>query len=533
MRSSVNENNKSRLEELRQSRLIRGTTLYVIAGWLLIQFLDIALEAFGAPEWVMQWVLIGVLLGLPLTLVTEWLMRRGTYSAFQTGIAALLILGSLAGSVLVYINYSFDGDTSPSTEEPRGDIGGRRDKNPVLAVLPFNNMSPDIANEYLADGMTEDIITLLAQSPGLDVIARNSTFQYKNTSPDIREVGQKLGADYVIEGSIRPLGDRIRVTVQVIETSSGSHIWAQQYDRAMDEFFEVQDDISRGVAAISGDAVFRKEYKDIYQSRPDDLSAWQATLRAMMEFNRLSGDFNPAPLLTQAIEIDPDYALPYAVLSRSLALSGLYQKRDAQKLEEAARLARKALSLAPNDPRVLSYSAMSLMFSGEPEEALPLARRAVEISPSYAEGLAYYGDSLIHNGRPQEGIRYLEDAIRLTPHAPEAGMYYLMRGEAEIHMGRFEAAHATLLESNRLAPNPVSLFYQAGVELMLDRPDEAGSTLIRAKTVPGQVSREVSEQAASLEFYSTDDGGENFKAMWAKLGQLEQDLADDHQSQAK
>ena len=125
--------------------------------------------------------------------------------------------------------------------------------------------------------MTEDVITLLAQSPGIEVIARNSTFKYKNQSPDIRDVGLDLGADYVVEGSIRPVQGRIRVTVQVIDTSSGSHIWAEKYDRPLGEFFDVQDEVSLGIAAAVGDAVFREEYIAVNQSRTDNLTAWVLT----------------------------------------------------------------------------------------------------------------------------------------------------------------------------------------------------------------------------------------------------------------
>jgi TolB-like protein len=390
-------------------------------------------------------------------------------------------------------------------------------------------MSSEPENEYIADGMTEDIITLLAQSPSVEVIARNSTFKYKNQSPDIRDVGRDLGADYVIEGSIRPIGERIRVTVQVIDTNSGSHIWAEQYDRPMTEFFDVQDQVSIGVAAAVGDAVFREEYKAANQSRTDNLTAWVLTSRADVNFNLVSPtDESTLILARDAVALDPEYALAHAALGRSLAIISLaFEWPDMEALrpevigyrEEAEAEVRLAARLAPDDPKVLSFQAIALLWTGHPEEALSIAERVIRISPSYAEGLAYYADILIHNGRSREAIAYFDKAIRLTPDAPQLGFYHFLRGEALMHHGNFVAAEEALIMARRVyqVDNPVALPYLAGTQLRLGKTDAAKSTL---QENPGSMMHSYSDQQRIMEFYSTDGGGEHFISIWIDLENL-------------
>jgi TolB-like protein/Flp pilus assembly protein TadD len=409
------------------------------------------------------------------------------------------------------------------------EIAKVRQSNPVLAVLPFTNMSSSVENEYVADGMTEDVITLLAQSPGIEVIARNSTFKYKNQSPDIREVGRDLGADYVVEGSIRPLQERIRVTVQVIEAGSGSHIWAEQYDRPLTEFFDVQDEVSLGVAAAVGDAIFREEYNAANQSRTDNLSAWVMTSRADVIFN-LTGpaDETTQSLARDAVALDSEYALAHAVLGRSLAVISLfYGWPDKEALrpgaagyrKEAEAEAHLAARLAPDDPKVLAFQAVTLLWTGHPEEALSAAERVVRISPSYAEGIAYYADILIHNGRSREAIAYFDKAIRLTPDAPQLGFYQFLRGEALMHHGDFVAAEEALITAKRIYQidfDPI-LILLAGTQLRLGKTELARSTMEKSASVSGLT---IADLQRMMEFYSTDGGGEYFKSIWSDLENL-------------
>ena len=418
---------------------------------------------------------------------------------------ALLAFGSI---YLLYDQVSTDG------EKPA------RTSNPVVAVLPFINMSSDTEREYLVDGMTEDIITLLAQSPGVEVVARNSTFKYKGQHPDIREVGKDLGADYVVEGSLRSVGERIRVTVQVIDSGTGAHVWAEQYDRAMSDFFDVQDDVTLGIAAAVGDAIFRKEYKQFNQSRTENLTAYALTLRADVGFSQAMGSDRWIQRAREAVEADPQYALAHAVLARHLVAWGLFGNGTQADIVEAEEAARYAATLSPNDPKVLAYLGITLLWSGKPEAALLIAQRVVEISPSYAEGIAYLGDILIHNGRSQEGLVHINKAIRLTPNAPQLLFYFVLKGEALLHHGEFARAEEVLIEASRLGRTSP---YLAGAQLKLGRLDEAKETLRRVLEV--QLNTSVADFASDMAYYSTDDGGVHFLDIWKRLEALETELA--------
>ena len=516
---------------LKSHAVFRVATLYAIVGWLLIQFADISLEAFVAPDWIMRLFLIIVLAGFPVTLVFSWLINRANLSGAANTVIATGSVGiALAISAFTYQNWSIETDTPVSegvkTANEENDATPRT-SNPVIAILPFSNLSSTKENEYLADGMTEDIITLLAQSPGVDVVARNSTFKYKNTNPDVRDVGSDLHADYVVEGSIRPIGERIRVTLQVIDASSGSHIWAEKYDRPTKDFFDLQDEVSLGVAAAVGDAVFRTEYKNINQSRTGNLSAWALTSQADVNLNTLTFGQGDIERARQAIELDPNYALAYAVLGRSLAMHTVFLTNETLKdhpaLAEAEAAVRTAQKLAPNDPKVLAYLAITLLWTGQPQDALPIAERVPQISPSYAEGLAYYGDILIHNGRPMSAIPQLEKAIRLTPNAPQLGMYNIMLSEAYIHQADWANAEQHLIEAlrNYGGNQQFALRYLAGVQLRMGKLEEARASLGKSYMLGPE--RPLQRDEDVMKFYTLDDGGEHFIALFEDLIALRED----------
>lgn len=523
-------------EELKRRKVVRVTIAYTVVSWLLIQVADVVLDNIGAPAWVFQTILLLLVIGFPVAIIIAWAfqltpegLKKEEFdgpSNKRVPVITIILATLIFGGAALWLQMI--GRETPPTSDTQ-EIAQLRQSNPILAVLPFTNMSSSPENEYIADGMTEDVITLLAQSPSVEVIARNSTFKYKNQSPDIRDVGRDLGADYVVEGSIRPIGERIRVTVQVIDASSGSHIWADQYDRPLTEFFDVQDEVSIGVAAAVGDAVFREEYKAVNQSRTDNLTAWVLTSRADVNFNLSSpADESTLMLARDAVALDPEYALAHAALGRSLAVISLgFEWPDMEALrpevigyrEEAEAEARLAARLAPDDPKVLAFRAITLLWIGRPEEALAIAERVTRISPSYAEGLAYYADILIHNGRSQEAIAYFDKAIRLTPDAPQLGFYRFLRGEALMHHGNFVAAEADLIAARRIyqLDNPVILHYIAGTQLRLGKKDDAR---LKLQENVGPTALSINDQRRMMDFISTDGGGEYFKSIWIDLESL-------------
>ncbi len=513
----MNEQTEGKVARFRRHRLFRIATIYVVAGWLSIQAADIILEAFESPAWIMRAFLILVLAGLPLTLTATWLLERTRTSRPSDPVVPLLTIGvALLISLGAYLYFS--GEEFAGRGEPDAALQVRA-SNPVLAVLPFANMSNVEANEHLADGLTEDIITLLAQSPGVEVIARNSTFKYKGQNPDIRDVGRDLGADYVIEGSVRPIGERVRVTVQVIDAGSGAHMWADKYDRPLSDFFEIQDEVTLGVAAAVGDAVFKEEFSAIAQSRTDDLTAWALVSQSEMAFSHeITGAENGVAYARQAVQLDPEYALAHAVLGRALALNALYYD-DPEIAKQAVAEARLAAQLDPDDPKVNAYLAFTLLTTGQPAEALSYAERVPKISPGYAEGLAYYADILTHNGRSRESLPYFEKAMRLAPNAPQLPWFYWLQGEAFIHHGNFAGAEASLLTATRLyrTAHPTLLYLLAGAQVQLGKTEEAWSNFQRAAAAGTQP---FTATVTLFETLFADGGGEYYETMWADLQAL-------------
>jgi TolB-like protein/tetratricopeptide (TPR) repeat protein len=525
--------------ELKRRKIVRVGIAYIVVAWLLLQVADVVLNNIESPAWVFRTILLLLVCGLPIAIIFAWAFEVtpdgikkdesvGHSNSFGALALALVIALILAGAGFWFQTGRWDKEPHGSFEQ---DAQATRESNPVLAVLPFANMSSSSDNEYIADGMTEDVITLLAQSPGVEVIVRNSTFKYKGQNPDVRDVGRDLGADYVVEGSIRPLPKRIRVTVQVINANTGAHIWAEQYDRPISEFFDVQDEVSLGVAAAVGDAVFREEFNAANRSRTENLTAWMMTSRADVNFNLgiLVSEADIA-LAREAIAVDPDYALAHATLARSLAIVSLaYGWPNTEALrpgatafrEEAEMEARLAVKMAPDDPKVLAFMAIALLWTGHPEEALSVAERVTKISPSYAEGIAYYADILIHNGSSRESIAHFDKAIRLTPNAPQVDFYHFLRGEALMHHGDFKAAEESLVRATRKSitanTNPMAALYLAGTRLRLGNVE--GARLL-VEVANQSFGLSIEDARRIMEFYTTDGGGDHFISIWQDLSRL-------------
>ncbi len=281
---------------------------------------------------------------------------------------------------------------------------------PSIAVPPFVNMSDDKSQEYFADGMTEDIITGLSCDSRLFVIARNSAFAYKGQSPDIRTVGKELGVRYVLEGSIRPIGDRLRITVQLIETNSGTHIWAAKIDRPVADLFAIIDEVVDGLVTTLCSNLGMAEGKRAARRRPEDLHAWALCVQAeVLYFSQLGSKYpvEAEKLAWRATEIEPGYAVSWALLGALYGerLSAGLSVNLAKDAEEAMALVNTALSLAPGDPMVLGYCGSAAITAGHAAQAVDYLARSLAINPNSSFARLYYGYALWADARPaEEGI---------------------------------------------------------------------------------------------------------------------------------
>jgi adenylate cyclase len=290
---------------------------------------------------------------------------------------------------------------------------------PSVAVLPFANISSDPEQEFLADGIAEDIITALSRYPSLFVIARNSTFTYKDRAVEVRQVGRDLGVRYVLEGSLRKSGNRIRVTALLVEAETGKDVWAERYDRDLADIFLVQDEISEKVTTAVAPAVAAAELRRAMRKPPGSLDAWTAHQRGLWHLGKFTAEDNALAQMffKQAIDLDPNFAGGYWGLSAAYASAADHFQtillQEAQKLGEP--LARRAVALDPGDAEACTLLGAFFMMRGDCDAALTETERALAMTPNLANAHGQKGASLMFLGRPGEGIECLRTCIRLGP----------------------------------------------------------------------------------------------------------------------
>lgn len=354
---------------------------------------------------------------------------------------------------------------------------------PSIAVLPFQSMSGDPEQEYFADGMVEDIITELSKLKSLFVIARNSSFSYKGRSPDIRQVGQELGVRYVLEGSVRRGGERLRVTAQLIEASSGSHIWAERYDRALAEVFELQDELTGSIVRhlmpqLTAAEVARSQRKDA-----KNLTSWDLYLQALPRIRSNAKEEVKAAelLLRQAVAAEPNFAAAHAKLSSCRLKAAYFAWEDsAVPLDEAFRHARVAIALDPEDGLGFDALASALQRRGDLQEAVANAQKAIELSPALMAAHGTLVSSLAQCGRVAEAIAAFKVSERLSPRDPERSGRLMGLLIAKFFNGEYVETIRLAEEHILLQPNWYgSWAYLASSLALLGRIEEAREAALR------------------------------------------------------
>jgi adenylate cyclase len=319
---------------------------------------------------------------------------------------------------------------------------------PSIAVLPFANMSGDPEQEYFAGGIGEDVITLLSKSRGLFVIARNSTFTYKGQAVDVKQVGRELGVRYVLEGSVRKVGNRVRVAVQLIEVATGGHLWAERYDRDLTDIFAVQDEITMSVSTAILPTVERNERERAARKPPDSLDAWECYHRGLWHFSKIEPAENTRAIsfFERAIELDPSFAAAHSALSYALGVQATLfsqQSRRQTLFPCVVEHARRAIALDPTDALGRCSLSYVLLFTGRHNEAMAEADLAVSLDPNSVQAYHCQGGARTFGGRPREAVAPLETAIRLSPSDPFTPFCLHTLGRAYYYGGDYPAAVAT------------------------------------------------------------------------------------------
>ena len=326
---------------------------------------------------------------------------------------------------------------------------------PSIAVLPFQNISGDSEQQYFADGMSEDIITALSRIPDLVVIARNSTFVYSDRVVDVRQVGRELGVGHVLEGSIRKSGNRLRITAQLVDTQSGNHLWAEHYDRKLDDIFAVQDEITHAVVVELQVKLVTGEHTRRMATGTKSIEAWELVIRAgsLTDSQARDDAMVAKQLLGRALEIDKNYSAAWTMLGWVYWGESVWKwcPQPEKSMQLAYDAAQKAIAADKHYPNAYSLLGEIYMVRGDAKQAIKMCEKAVEFAPSDSLVLACLGNVLIDSGKLKAGIQKAQRALRLCPFPPT---WYLSVLGAGLHLnGDNEAAISILERAAEREPN--------------------------------------------------------------------------------
>jgi adenylate cyclase len=362
-------------------------------------------------------------------------------------------------------------------------------QKPSIAILPFDNMSTDPEQDYLADGLTEDLITALSRLPRLHVVARNSTFVYKGKQTNIQQVGRELSVRYVLEGSVRRSGNRLRITAQLLDSQTGLHLWAERYDRELADIFELQDDITKNVCSALQVTLTDGEQARLRASGTDSLKAWEFVVQAMdiVHSHRKSDVKTARHLAEQAISLDPNYGWAWIALGFSHweeAFNGWSPSPD-QSLAEAERAARKGLEIDPYNTDILSLLGVVQLSRHEFSKATETMERAMEIGPTHSQVWGVAGVVAVYSGDADKALILIERAMSLSPFFPA----WMPETASQAHLlaGRTEQALSWAEKSVEIEPNYVHGLVCLVVALCENGRDEEARSIAKAiiKTDPG------------------------------------------------
>ncbi len=396
---------KTFFTEIRRRKVWLVGGIYIIAAWIIIQVISLIEEPLSLPGWFDTAVIVLAIAGLPLAIILAWAQE------------------SQAGD--------------KPKEVPASDTD-----RPSIAVLPLTSIAGDADQEALADGMTEDIITMLSRTPELFVIARNSTFAYKGQSPDIRQVGKDLGARYVLEGSIRQIGANLRITVQLIEASDGTHIWAENFDSPAAQIFELQDNVTAGIVAQLRPELETAEADRAGLIRPESLEVWAMINRGKVALLNEATPERMAKsiaLAREVIEREPDYGPAHTLLSWALgAHHATENEPNPSLMEEAVAAGSRGVELNPRDPWALYTLSQAYLLVPSLHEALECAQRGRRHDPNDPMLLTIEALALVRLGRPAEALPLLDQAFSLSPRDHYRNAWHLTRSEAYAGLGDME-----------------------------------------------------------------------------------------------
>jgi TolB-like protein/cytochrome c-type biogenesis protein CcmH/NrfG len=363
---------------------------------------------------------------------------------------------------------------------------------PSIAVLAFQNLSGDPEQEFFADGIAEEIITALSRARWLFIIARNSSFTYKGKSVDIRQLGRELGVRYVLEGSVRKAGNRVRITAQLIDAADGHQVWADRYDRGLEDIFAVQDEITHSIIGAIAPGIVAAEIQRVQRKDAAELGQWERVMRAHWHVRRWTPeDCREAfRLIEEVLQGDPNNALALADLAFNWHFAGIFgwiDEAPLAALEKMGDAARRAVAADDQDATAHTVLGIYELFANRHDDAIKRLKRAIELDPNSSFARGYLGAALSFGGEPDSSIAAIEEAIRLSPRDYLMVLWYTVSAWSHLHAERFTEAMNSANQAIEFNPNfPDSHWTLAAAAAHLGHVNEAQAALERfVRLLPG------------------------------------------------
>ena len=445
--------------ELRRRRVVRAAVVYVIVGWIVVEAASVIAPTLLLPDWTPRLVLALAILGFPLALVLAWAFELSAEGLQREKPRDLLAeRGPTPAGEAADTSTAAAASVPASAEQAARSRPVRADRRRAIAVLPLANMSKDPENEFFSDGITEEILNLLARQPDLRVVSRTSSFSFKNTNLDVPAIAEKLGVDYVLEGSVRRSGQRVRIVAQLIDAGTDAHLWSAGYDRDLEDIFAVQTEIARCIVDAMN---LNPETCIDCGGNTEVIAAYDYYLRGRQYFHQTTGASIAfaRQMFTKAIELDPGYARAWAGLAYTEAMAAQWIDRSPERLAAADDASRKALELAPDLAEAHAARGFTLSLNGDYDGAAAEFERALELEPQHYESLYLYGRARFAQGRLEHAVELWRRAHDAQPDefqsvALSAG---ILRKLGRVGEDRAAAARAVELIERRLELNPDDL----------------------------------------------------------------------------
>ncbi len=485
------------LQEVKRRNVFRVALVYIVAAWLTIQVVDVMFPALNVPEWVVSAVAVLLLIGFPFALILAWAFEmtpegikreeevdRSQSITSQTGkklnTLTIVVLVAAVGFLLVDKFVLQPDGTSQTEEQAPGEI------RPSIAVLPFVNMSDDKANDYFSDGLSEELLNVLAKIPQLHVAGRTSSFQFKGTNEDLRLIGQKLNVANVLEGSVRQSGARLRITAQLIDTENGYHLWSNTYDRELTDIFAIQDEIAANVVDALRVTLLGEE--NTVDHGTDNLEAYNLLLQASYFWDQSTEESygKAEEALRQAIALDPEYAQAYAKLASvyQQKISGFVSDGSEDFIAEfkvVHEYADKALALNPTLADALLAKGLAISAGDwDYDSADQYVSKALELVPNHIDALAWVGNASVFQLRTDESIALFDRILQLDPLSISA---HRDLGDAYVAARRFDDALAVYRKALRLRPDTARIHGRLASIFMTQGDFEAAAEHVRQEPV--------------------------------------------------